>query len=124
MLRLLTDSHVPPGIARAARKLARLEIVPLREWHGGACLHEEDPRLLALAWDERFSIVTYDVHTFPLHVKARLELGLDHAGVIYVSARFRQNDIGAIARAFAELWERDHNADWINRIHFLDQGSS
>jgi hypothetical protein len=41
MLRFLTDSHVPPAISRAVRKLADLQIVPLREWHGGIHLHEE-----------------------------------------------------------------------------------
>jgi len=51
MLRFLTDSHVPPAISQAARKLGSLEITPLREWHGGIYLHEHDPKLLA--WHER-----------------------------------------------------------------------
>jgi len=121
MLRFLTDSHVPPAISQAARKLGSLEITPLREWHGGIYLHEHDPKLLALAWDERLTIVTYDVNTFPLHVKARLESGLDHAGVVYVSARYRQNDIGTIARGLVQLWKAEHAADWTNRIYFLDK---
>jgi hypothetical protein len=53
-------------------------------------------------------------------VKERLEAGLSHAGMIYVSARFRQNDIGGIARGLVQLWRAEKAADWINRIRFLD----
>jgi len=120
MLRLLTDSHVPPPIASAARKLASLHITPLRDWHGGQYLHESDLRLLALAWEDRVTIVTYDVNTFPLTVKQRLEAGLSHAGMIYISARYRQNDIGGIARGLVRLWRTEKQLDWINRIKFLD----
>jgi hypothetical protein len=120
MLRLVTDSHVPPAVAKAARKLARLEVTPLRDWHGGLHLHETDPRLLALAWQERATLVTYDVNTFPLTVKERLESGLSHAGMIYVSARYRQNDIGGIARGLVRLWRAEKDEDWTNRIRFLD----
>lgn len=120
MLRLLLDSHVPPDIAKAARRAAPLTITPLRDWHGGRYLNESDARLLALAWRERMTIVTYDVNTFPLAVRERLESGLDHAGMIYVSARFRQNAIGAIARRIVKLWEVERDLDWTNRIRFLD----
>jgi hypothetical protein len=120
MLRLVMDSHVPPGVARAARKLAPLEISSLRDWHGGGYLHESDARLLALAWEERTSLITYDVNTFPLAVKERIEAGLSHAGMIYVSARYRQNDIGGIARGLVKLWRAEKGFDWTNRIRFLD----
>ena len=120
MLRLVTDSHVPPAIAKAARKLAALDVVPLRDWHGGLYLHESDARLLALAWEENVTLLTYDVNTFPLAVKERLEAGLSHAGMLYVSARYRQNDIGAIARGLVKLWRAERGLDWTNRICFLD----
>src|SRR5437868_9502846 len=116
MLRLLTDSHVPPDIANAARKLAPLHITPLRDWHGGQHLHESDARLLALSWEERVTLVTYDVNTFPFTVKQRLEAGLSHAGLIYVSARYRENHIGAIARGLARLWRAEKGCHWTNRI--------
>ena len=120
MLRLVTDSHVPPAVAKAARKLAPLNIVPLRDWHGGKHLHEPDPRLLALAWEDRVTLVTYDVNTFPLAVKERLEAGLSHAGMIYVSRRYRQNAVGAIARGLVKLWRSEKALDWTNRICFLE----
>lgn len=83
-------------------------------------MHESDQRLLALAWEERVTLVTYDVNTFPLVVKERLEAGLSHAGMIYVSARYRQNDIGGIARGLVKLWRAERNLDWTNHIRFLD----
>jgi len=120
MLRLVTDSHVPPAVARAARRFAPLAITALRDWHGGRDLDETDQRLLALAWEERVTLVTYDVTPFPAVVKERLETGLSHAGMIYVSARYRQNDIGGIARGLTKLWRAEKDQDWTNRIRFLD----
>lgn len=120
MLRLVTDSHVPPAVIEAARKLAPLGICPLRDWHNGLHLHQPDARLLALAWEDRVTLVTYDVNTFPLAVKERLEAGLSHAGMVYVSARYRQNDVGAIARGLVKLWRAEKALDWTNRIRFLD----
>jgi hypothetical protein len=120
MLRLVTDSHVPPAVAKTARKLAAVNIAALRDWHEGIYLNESDARLLALAWDERATFVTYDVNTFPLTVKDRLEAGLSHAGMIYVSPRYRQNNVGAIARGLVKLWQGEKNEDWVNRIRFLE----
>lgn len=120
MLRIVTDSHVAPAVTKAARRLASLNIVPLRDWHGGVYLHESDPRLLALAWEERITLMTCDVNTFPLFVKQRLEAGLSHAGMIYVSRRFPQNDVGRLAQAVVKLWRSEKNLDWTNRIRFLE----
>jgi hypothetical protein len=95
-------------------------ITALRDWHGGRYLEETDPRLLTLAWEERMTIVTYDLNTFPFAVRDRLESGLDHAGMVYVPARYPQNDVGRIARALAKLWRSEKYADWTNRICFLE----
>src|SRR5438045_3286334 len=102
MLRVVTDSHVPPAVAQAVHKLAAIEITPLRDWQGGVHLHESDARLLTPTWQERLTLITYDLNTFPLAVKERMEQGLSHGGMIYVSARYRQNDIGGIARGLVK----------------------
>jgi hypothetical protein len=120
MLRLVTDSHVPPAVAKAARKLTSLDITAPRDWHGGLHLHESDARLLALARDDGVTLFTHDENTFPLTVKERIEDGLSHADMIYVSARYRQNDIGRIARAVVKLSQTEKGFDWKNRIRFLD----
>lgn len=120
MWRIVTDSHVPPAVAKAARKVAPLDITALRDWRDGRYLHESDRRLLAVAWEARVTLVTYDVNTFPLVVKERLETGLSHAGMIYVSARYRQNDVGGIARGLVKLWRTEKELAWTNRIRFLD----
>lgn len=120
MLRLLTDSHLSPEIALAARKLASLNITPLRDWKNGINLHKKDSELLFLAAEEELTIVTFDVNTFPLGIKAHLESGHNHAGVIFISStRFPQNHFGKISRALVELWNLHRHDDWTNRIHFL-----
>ena len=45
MLRFLTDSHVPPAVCDAFRKICPGQIVSLRDWHGGLYLHENDPKI-------------------------------------------------------------------------------
>jgi hypothetical protein len=49
-----------------------------------------------------------------------MNTGLSHAGMIYVSARYRQNDVGGIARGLVRLWRAEKALDWINRVRFLD----
>src|SRR3989442_791790 len=87
-----------------------------RSFTGGRYLNESDPRLLELAWEERLTLVTYDLNTFPLTVRDRLEAGLNHAGMVYVSARYPQNDVGGIARGLVKLWRAEKHEDWTNRI--------
>ena len=100
--------------------MAPLDIITLRDWQGGQYLHESDARLLALAWTDRATLVTYDVNTFPLTVKERLEAVLSHSGMIYVSVHYRQNDVGGISRGLVKLWRAEKHLDWTNRIRFLN----
>ena len=124
MLRLLTDSHVPPKVAEAVRRMVPAEIIPLREWHGGNYLHQEDQVLLEIAWQEKLTIVTYDVNTFPLHVKARLERGGCTRGSDLwnpaASAKPGRSDRPQRGRNLAKTWRgRLDEPDWFHRLKGL-----
>jgi hypothetical protein len=40
--------------------------------------------------------------------------------MIYVSARYRENDVGGIAHGLVKLWRSGKALDWTNRIRFMD----
>jgi hypothetical protein len=80
-----------------------------------------NPTLASWPWrGKNGDLITYDVNTFPLTVKEHLQMGLSHAGMIYVSGRYRQNAIGSIARGLVKVWQAEKSFDWTNRIRFLD----
>jgi len=47
-------------------------------------------------------------------------MGLSHAGMIFVSRRFRQNAVGRIAHALLNLWQAEKELDWTNRVRFQE----
>ena len=43
-----------------------------------------------------------------------------HKGVIFVDDRtIAPNDFGGIVRALDQLWEKENDADWTNRVIYL-----
>jgi hypothetical protein len=121
MLRVLIDSHLPAAITQAVRKASSLSITHLRDWHGGSRLNQPDTQLLQLAFDERLTILTHDIRTFPVAVKNLFKQGHNHAGVIFVPASFQADDVGGIARALVKLSKAMGEEDWTNRIWFLQR---
>ena len=120
-LRFLLDEHVAPEVADAARRLrASAEITPMRDWRGGACLGLEDDILLAVAAEDGFTIVTYDLRTIvPLLVRLATA-GRSHAGVMLVDQRtLTPSEIGSLARALIALWDAHGAEEWTGRVVYL-----
>lgn len=121
MLDLLLDEHLTSDIVPAARKLCRgIRVVSIREWSGGHFVGAPDVEILQEAARQRVTLVTFDLKTIPLLLRAWADHGTDHGGVVLVDGRtIAQNDVGRMARALAELWRRQGQLDWTNRVFFL-----
>ena len=121
MLAFLTDAHISPDVA-AQIQARRPEVVihTLREWQGGALLQEEDDVILAAAWEERLTLVTYDQRTIAPLITLWAAEGRDHAGVIFISRRtIAQSDRGSQIRGLLALWEAKHTEEWVNLVDYL-----
>ncbi len=121
MLRLLTDEHISPAVARQASGRCRgLRIVAMREWERGHFLGADDETVLEEAREQGLTLVTFDLRTVPPLLRRWAEQSVDHGGVILVDERtVPPDDIGGLVNALCALWKAQGDADWRNRVVFL-----
>lgn len=109
-MKVLTDEHFPAGIAQAVRReVPNFDIQSMQETNLVGLL--DQPLLAALDLDQR-TLLTRDVNSIPDFCKERLREGKTHGGVIYVSSRFRQNDLRAVIRALVTFIKQHGDEDW------------
>ena len=121
MLQLLLDEHLSPRLVRQfLAKCPSGKIVSILEWEDGTLAGTPDDVLLTQAHAEGLTLVTYDQATITPLLKSWGEQGLPHSGVVFIDDRtIRQDDFGGIVKALIQLWERQKNADWENRVVYL-----
>jgi ABC-type transporter Mla MlaB component len=125
MLRLLTDEHVSPAVAEAARRACPgIRITAIREWQHGHLLGAPDDTVLHEAHHDGLTLVTFDLRTIPPLLRAWAEQQIDHGGVVLVDGQtIRQADVGGLAAALCALFEAHGRSDWTNRVVFLRRGA-
>jgi len=121
MLSLLLDEHLSPVIAeQLKRKHPGIRIIAIRDWRGGAFLETPDPIILAAAFEESMTLVTYDQRTIAPLLKSWMEQGIDHGGVVFIDEKtIASQDFGGLVKSLGLLWKREGRADWKNRVVFL-----
>lgn len=109
-MKLLTDEHFPAEIARAVRReMPKIDIQSIHETNLAGLL--DQPLLEALDLQPR-TLLTRDVNSIPDFLQERLREGKTHGGVIYVSSRFRENDLRAVVRALVTFLKAHDGEDW------------
>ena len=125
MLAFLTDAHISLNVAAQIKsKQPEIVIHSLRQWRDGALLDAGDAEILAAAWEDRLTLVTFDLRTIvPLVTQWAME-ERDHAGVVLIDNRsIAQADVGGQVRALLHLWKTTGAQDWINSISYLQPDS-
>ena len=81
-----------------------------------------DALVLATAYEQGLTLVTYDLKTIsPLLVRWG-ERGIHHAGVVFGDEHtIETRDIGGVARALVQTWEEQGDLDWTNHIAYLNR---
>ena len=116
-MKLLTDEHFPGEVAQAVqRAMPKFDIQSIHETNLAGLL--DQPLLAALDLQQR-TLLTRDVNSIPDFLKERLREGKTHGGVIYVSSRFRQNDLRAVIRALVTFLKAHGDEDWSCREGWL-----
>jgi hypothetical protein len=120
-LRLLTDEHVSPAVATAAkRRCPSIDVSCLRDWQDGQMMGAPNELVLEAARGDGLTLVSYDLRTLPPLLRRYAEQGIEHAGVVLVDDKtLGQTNVGGLARALCELWRAQHRLDWQNRVVFL-----
>ncbi len=78
----------------------------------------DQPLVAALDLQQR-TLLTRDVNSIPDCLKERLREGQTHDGVIYVSSRFRQNELRSVIRALVAFLKAHRDEDWSCREGWL-----
>jgi hypothetical protein len=116
-VKLLADEHFPIEITQAVRReMPEFDIQSIHETNLAGLL---DQPLLALLDLQRRTLLTRDVNSIPEFLKERLREGRTHGGVIYVTRRFRQNDLRAVIRALVSFLKSHDDEDWRCREGWL-----
>ena len=120
-LRFLTDEHISPLVAQAARRnCPGISILAIQEWREGCFLGSQDPVFLPAATQEGLTFVTYDQKTIRPLLKSWAEAGIDHAGFVFVDEKtIAPRDFGRLATSLCRLWRSEHRAAWENRVIYL-----
>ena len=118
MLRLLLDEHISPAVAAGVRRRRNSPaVICLAEWEKGSYLGQPDAVWLQAAAAQRLTLVTYDRRSIPPLLKAWVEAGRHHAGVIFVDDKtIAPSDIGGLVKALAHLSRKTANWNWTNRV--------
>jgi hypothetical protein len=121
MLKLLLDEHISPRVAVGLRRRNRAFVVLcLSEWEGGTFLGQDDSACLQAAAKHGLTLVTYDRRTIPPLLKAWVEEGCNHGGVIFIDEKtISPADIGGLVLALSQLSKETANLDWRGRVCFL-----
>jgi predicted nuclease of predicted toxin-antitoxin system len=111
MPRLLLDANLPRALATALQRRG-VDAVPLADWRDGRWRDADDERLLAAAAAEGRVLVTLDAATVPETAWRWVEAGRSHAGVLVITSRINQADVGALVRAVQAAVDRLGGRPW------------
>jgi hypothetical protein len=119
LMRLLLDAHFSPSVSRPLRS-SGIDTFTLDEWKVGSFRHEADEVILAAAFADERTLVTYDCRS----IRRLLgEWGIDgrsHGGVVLIDDHtVRQGDFGGQIRALRALVERHGDEAWVDRVLYL-----
>lgn len=119
-LSLLLNENISPVVAeQIAQKRPDISILSVSLWREGVFLGMPDATLLAAAFEEGKTLVTYDVQILS-DLAFWFEQEIPFAGLIFVDVNtIAGNDFGALVRALIYLWDQEHAANWTNRLLFL-----
>ena len=121
MLRLLLDEQMDPAVVAHMRdQYPNILIDSLHTWEDRRYLRTSDAKILAEAYRQSLTLVTYDTRTVVPLLKTWGESGTPHGGVIFVKpATIAQDNIGGLMRALVQLWEQYGADDWTNVTTYL-----
>lgn len=92
----------------------------MRDWQDGLYAGADDPTVLAAAYREGFTLITFDLRTIVPLLRQLGEQGVAHAGVVLIDERtIPPNDTRILTRSLCKLWDATNADDWTNRVVYL-----
>jgi len=118
-VRLLLDAHIHPQLAGLLRGRG-IDAESAIEWREGGLASAPDLELLAVAREDRRTLVTFDVGSVPALIRQLTEAGVEHAGVLFISTKtYMPEQIGPLAEALVRFLASLPDEDLLNQTRFL-----
>ena len=120
-LSLLTDEQISPVVAEEiTRKRSDIKIVSIADWHNGDFKGKADSAILKMAFQEKLTLVSYDLKTILPMIAEWGFLGESHGGILFVdNYSIPSYDKGGLVVALIEFWDIAKDWDWQNVISYL-----
>jgi hypothetical protein len=121
MLSFLLDEQISPEIAKQiAKKRLDIPIFTIHTWHNGNYMGIDDETILKAAAAEKLTLITYDQKTIPPILSEWGQANINHEGVIFIDYRsIPPHKFGSLVRAIIWLWDTQNQANWRDRIIYL-----
>jgi hypothetical protein len=125
MLSFLLDEQISPEIAKQIKqKRPDIPIFSIHIWQKGYYLGISEKIILKAAVAEKLTLITYDQKAIPPILSEWGQANINHQGVIFIDYRsIPPNNFGELVRAIIWLWDTQSQADWQNRIIYLQPGT-
>ena len=121
-LSLLLDEQISREIAiQVGLKRPDIPIASMYTWRNGRYTATRDDLILEAAATEGLTLVTYDQKSIMPVLVLRGQLGLMHAGVIFIDElTVGSSDFGGLVRSLIAQWDISNALSWTNAILYLN----
>jgi hypothetical protein len=112
---LLLDAHLSDALA-AGLVSRGFDVLHVKDWQGKDLRNASDEEILAAATVVARVVVTRDTKTFPAMAGRWTAAGRAHAGVIVISPRMNNRDIGGELQAIVAIIDEVGQQSWENLV--------
>ena len=125
MASFLLDENVSPIVAeQIVSKDPLARVSSMQRFRGGELLGVEDEAILQVAFQEKLTLITFDLSTIKPLLKTWADEGRSHAGVIFIDDKtIAGNDYGVLTMAILQVWNRLKDIDFTDGVLFLQPDS-
>jgi predicted nuclease of predicted toxin-antitoxin system len=117
---LLLDTHLSIALA-AALATRGLDVILAKDWQDEDLRNAPDSTILAAATAVGRVVVTRDAKTFPALAGRWTAAGRSHAGLLVLSPRIGNRDIGTQLRSILNAIEDIGDDTWTDRVVYTHQ---
>lgn len=95
-----------------------VDAVHIATWQAGRWRTADDESLLRVATIHERVLVSLDAATLPDIARLWVEEQREHAGLLILSARISQSDVGGQLKAIHNALDAMHDQTWVNQTYF------
>jgi hypothetical protein len=118
-MRFLFDENIPWRYLQGLRsREPAIDVRQVGNEPDAPAKQTSDLDVLIFAEREGYTIVTFDLETFPRHAREHIESGRNHPGVFGVPKRHEMS-VTELVDEIIMIWAASEPNEWLNKVEFL-----